>query len=61
MRGVRLAPTWLLVTGTAAAADLGVRVDGIAPLGGTLRVGLFDSAASGPSSPSATSRRGAMR
>jgi len=45
MRGVRLAPTWLLVTGTAAAADLGVRVDGIAPLGGTLRVGLFDSAA----------------
>lgn len=44
MRGALLALAAILAPTTVGAADLTVRIDGVAPLGGTLRVGLFDSA-----------------
>lgn len=44
MRTLGLALTLALASAPVAAADLTVRIAGIAPLGGTLRVGLFDSA-----------------
>jgi uncharacterized protein (DUF2141 family) len=44
MRGAWLALAAVLVPTAVGAADLTVRIDGVAPLGGTLRVGLFDSA-----------------
>jgi uncharacterized protein (DUF2141 family) len=44
MRGFRLALAVLLGPTAAGAAELTVRLDGIAPLGGTLRVGVFASA-----------------
>jgi uncharacterized protein (DUF2141 family) len=44
MRATWLALVAAVVPWTAAAADLTVRIDGVAPLGGTLRVGVFASA-----------------
>ncbi len=44
MRGAWLALAATLAPAAAGAADLTVRLEGVAPLGGTLRVGLFDSA-----------------
>ena len=44
MRRTLLALACLLAPTTAAAADLVVRIEGIVPVGGTVRLGLFDSA-----------------
>ena len=44
MRAARLALAAILVPVAAGAAELTVRLEGVAPLGGTLRVGLFDGA-----------------